>query len=145
MAVLSFPVIATDLIVPVLVGLDAYTLKQRVQAGLPLRPPIQARALVDTGTDVSCVSASTLQALAIAPAITTHTHTAVGQVPAVLVEISLSIIGLNLAPNPMLAIPDLLAMSLPHPVPGFDVLIGMDVLQCQFHIDGPARQFSFTF
>jgi len=46
----------------------------------------------------------------------------------------------------LLTLSNLMVTELAHPIPGVDVLIGMDVLlACRLIVDGPARQFALEF
>jgi hypothetical protein len=46
----------------------------------------------------------------------------------------------------MLTRRDLIVMEMPSPIPGVDVLIGLDVLlDCKLLLDGPARSFTLEF
>jgi hypothetical protein len=46
----------------------------------------------------------------------------------------------------MLTRDNLLVMEMPSPIPGVEVLIGLDILlDCKLLLDGPARQFTLEF
>src|SRR5258708_3133639 len=121
---LTFPIDPDGLIVPALVGLDGYTMTTLVRAGQLVPTPIRVRAILDTGADVVCVSPSILKQLGIVSSRHTQTHTSGGQAQANLVEISLSILGPSGHVGPTIVQPDVVAMELPQPIPGIDVLIG---------------------
>jgi hypothetical protein len=147
MAQLTFPVTGAGLSVPVWIGLSGQTTAALVAVGMPVTPPIRARGLLDTGTDVTAVASWVLQQLAVSVTTTTSTHTAAGQVPVRLYRVSLGITDPSLPPGtPWLTQPDLLVMELPTGLPDIDVLIGLDVLlECKLILDGPARQFTLEF
>lgn len=87
-----------------------------------------------------------LRQLGIVSAQSISAHSTAGQTLAKLVEVSLSILGLTSLAGPPIVHPDLMAMELPQPIPGIDVIIGRDViLQHQLFVDGPAMQFSLSF
>jgi hypothetical protein len=77
---LTFPVTAAGLAAPVWIGFDGKKCTALMAAGKPIPPPVQARGLLDTGSDVTAVALWVLQQLALAPVAKTVTHTAVGQV-----------------------------------------------------------------
>ena len=121
---LTFPVTRVGLSAPVWIGLDGKTTTALVTAGQPVAAPVQARGLVDTGSDVSVVASWVLQRY----------------------EVSLSITDPGQAGSPWLTQPDLVVMELPASLPDVDVLIGLDVLlNCRFLLDGPGRQLTFDF
>jgi hypothetical protein len=60
--------------------------------------------------------------------------------------VSLSIPPPGGAGGPMLTRRDLTVMEMPGPIPGVEVLIGLDILlDCKMLLDGPARQFMLEF
>jgi hypothetical protein len=144
---LAFPVTPAGLAAPVWIGLDGQTTAALRAAGLPIPAPIQARGLIDTGSDVTVVASWILQQLAVPLASTTSTHTAAGPIPVKLFAVSLGITDpARPAGSPWLTQSGLLAMEMPSPIPGVDVLIGLDILlDCKMLLDGPARQFTLEF
>jgi predicted aspartyl protease len=143
---LTFPVISAGLAVPVLVGLPGGTTTGLVAAGQPIPPPVQARALVDTGSNVTAVAPWVLHQLAVPAATKTSTHTAGGLVKVKLYKVSVSITDPGRPGSPMLTEPDLLVMELTTALPDTDVLIGLDLLLgCRLLLDGPARRFTLDF
>jgi hypothetical protein len=143
---LTFPVVVDrTLPVPVIVAASASTIKAQRAANQPVATPIQAAGLVDTGSNFSAVSLQLLQRLGITPHGFQAQTTAGSQGKADMYWVSLSSIGPAGAAGPMFAVPDVEVSALLVPL-DVEVLVGMDVLLgCQFHIDGPARQFTFTF
>ena len=143
---LTYPVIPAGLAVPVLVGLDGKTSAALHAAGRPIPPPIPARGLLDTCSDLTAVSAWLLQRLAIAPATTATTLTAAGPVAVRLYEVSLSITDATAAATFLLTAPDLLVSELTAVLPDADVLIGLDLLlRGQMLLNGPTRLFTLDF
>lgn len=143
---LSFQVTNSGLAVSVLIGLDGKTTAALHAAQMPIAPPIQARGLLDTGSNVTAIASWIVQQLALRPATTTVSHTAGGPIKVDLIEVSLSITDQSVPGSPWLTQPDLLAMELKSAPPDADVLIGLDILLIsKLLLDGPARQFSLSF
>jgi hypothetical protein len=147
MAQLTFPVTRAGLAVPVWIGLNGQATLPLIAAGTQVPPPVGARGLLDTGTDVTAVAPWILQQLALPVTTVTSTHTAAGRVQVQLYRVSLGITDPNQPPGaPWLTEPDLLVTELPTVLPDTDVLIGLDVLLlCNLVLDGPRRQFTLEF
>src|SRR5262245_4912373 len=147
MSRLTFAVTSAGLAVPVWIGLDGQRSASLVAAGQQPPAPVQARGLLDTGSDTTAVAAWILQRLARSVATTTSTHTAGGVVNVNLYRVSLGITDPGQPTGaPWLTEPDLLVMELATTLPDTDVLIGLDVLMgCKLLLDGPARQFLLEF
>ena len=106
-------------------------------------PPALLNGLIDTGTDVTCVSGTVLRALGLTLLKSTSTQTAGGQVPVGLYKVSLTISDPQNPSGPAIVEDQLTVMELPHNLPNVDVLIGLDILwKCRLLFDGPARQFT---
>ncbi len=87
-----------------------------------------------------------IQKLGITAILPGSTHTAGGPVPVQLYRVSLSIPPASGLPGLMLTRGDLRVMELANPIPGVEVLIGLDILlDCRLLLDGPARQFTLDF
>jgi hypothetical protein len=143
---LIFPVQSDGLIVDVLIGLDGATLSTLVGAGRPVPRPIRARSAIDTGSDVSVVSASILQQLGLPVHHQTTTQTVAGTVNVNLFKVSLGITDIADPGAPELVEPNLLVMELPASLLKIDVLIGLDILLgCKLVLDGPTRRFLLDF
>jgi hypothetical protein len=143
---LTFPVVPEGLAVPVWIGLPGRATAQLVAAGQPVPAPVQARGLIDTGSDRTCVASALVHRFGLPPAMQTSTTAVSGQIPVNLYEVSLSITDPATAGAPMLVEPDLLVMELPVALKNVDVLVGLDVvLECRLLIDGPARSFTIDF
>jgi hypothetical protein len=146
MAQLTFPVTPSGLAVPVWIGLDGQTTANLVAAGKQVPAPVQARGLLDTGSNVTAAAPWILQQLAVPVASMSSTHTAGGQVSVRLYRVSLGITNSGVRGSPWLTEPDLLVMDLTTVLPDADVLLGLDVmLGCRLLLDGPARQFTLDF
>jgi hypothetical protein len=144
MAALSFPIDPAGLLADVAVNLEASVL-------LPLRSsgggsaPIQGRALIDTGSDITAVALPILQQLRIPPILQTVTQGIGGAHSVNLYRVSLHVLDARNVNLPWLSQPSLVVMDLPGSFP-FDVLIGMDVLlTCKMVVEGPGRMFTLEF
>jgi hypothetical protein len=145
MSQLIFPILRDGLAVDVRVNRDSATLRSVHAAGQPIPTSIQATGLIDTGSDVSAVSASILQQLAIPPQAHQSTQGIGGMLPVRLFNVTLFILDLTQPHLPWLVQPDLVVMELPSGLP-VEVLIGLDVLlTCKLLLDGPALQFTLEF
>ncbi len=114
--------------------------------GQPIPPPLHVRALVDTGTDLTALSASCIRRLGVPVENRVKTHTVGGIVIVDTFMVSLSIGAAGRMPSPMLVQADLEVTCLPHPLNNFDALIGLDVLaECLLIYDGPGKQFTLAF
>jgi hypothetical protein len=146
MSQLTFPVSPVGLTVPVWIGLSGTVTTALYGTGRPISPPIQARGLLDTGSDITAVASWLLQRLAVPVATVTATHTVAGPVKVDLFEVSLGINDPVQSGSPWLTEPDLLVMELAAVLPNVDVLIGLDVLlRYKLLLDGPVRQFALEF
>jgi hypothetical protein len=142
----TYSMTAGEPTLPVLIGISSKDAKDMVASGQHMPRPIWGTGYLDTGTSVTCVVPAVLQQLGIRATGKAGSRTVGGQVSVSLFEISLSIPAPGLIHGPMLTREDLLVMELPHPIPGLEVLIGLDILlECKFTLDGPARQFSLDF
>ena len=145
MAQLSFPITNDGLSVDARINLDGATLHALQVAGMPLPGSIPAKALIDTGSDITAVAPSILNQLGVPVYGHTNTQGLSGSVPVRLFKVSLFILDAAQAHLPWLAQADLLIMELPSGVP-VEMLIGMDVLRiCKTLIDGPAGEFTLEF
>ena len=145
MAQLTFPIVMGELLVDVRVNLAAPDLAVLQAANKPAPASVVARAILDTGSNVTGVAASIIQQFQLLPAHQSTTQ-GIGGTPAVnLFRVSLSIFDAIQPHLPWFVQPDLLVMELPSGV-HVDVLIGMDVLlACRLIMDGPARQLTIDF
>jgi hypothetical protein len=143
---LTFPIPSGELTLLVMVGHNQKALAALIAAGQPLPPPIWTKGVVDTGTNVTCVTPAVLQQLGLTSTGQGSSQTAGGLAAVNLFEVSLSIPSPGNDPGSMLTRLDLMVMELPSPIPGVDVLIGLDILlECKMLLDGPARRFTLEF
>jgi hypothetical protein len=141
---LTFPIVPDLLIADVLVNLEASVLLPLRAAG-GSRPPIEAKGIIDTASNVSGVTADILQQLGVTPHGPSSTTGIGGTLGVTLYPVSLHIRDASRPSLPMFTVPSLLLMDFPKGL-GADVLIGMDVLiQCKLLVDGPAGEFTISF
>jgi hypothetical protein len=146
MAVLTFPINPAGLSLDVLVGLDHQASHGLLAQGAALPRPLSVRALVDSGADLTAVSAQVLSRLPFTPGQPVRTHTAGGMIQSATFWISLSIPPPAGTAGSLLVISRLLVTEVTAPMPDVDVLIGLDVIrQYLWVIDGPGGTFSVTF
>lgn len=143
---LTFPLQAGELKLDVMLSLHHQAMVDRLAAGLSLSAPLWATGVVDTGSSVTSIVPDVIQRLGAQFVSHSRTHTAAGPVPVRLFRVSLSIPSASKLPGPMLTRDDLIIMELIDPIPGVEVLIGMDILlDCRLLLDGPDRQFALEF
>ncbi len=143
---LTFPVAATGLTVPVLVGLNRTSARKLHASGQPIPAPVQARGEIDTAANPTAVAPWILQKLGVRAGTSATTQTAGGPVRVKLFKVSLSVIDPNRPGSPMLTYPDIRVSELATTLPDADVLIGLDLLlDIKFLLDGPARTFTLDF
>lgn len=145
MAQLSFPIALRELRVDVRVNLSAPELAVLVAGRRPAPVSAVGRAVLDTGSNVTGVSAAIIQQLALTSHASNKTSGVGGPVPVRLFRVSLSVFDAAQPHQPWFVQPDVEVMELPSHVSA-DVLIGMDVLlQCRLTVDGPAGTFTIDY
>jgi predicted aspartyl protease len=143
---LILPISLDGLCLDAIIGVDGATTQSLVSARQPIPAPQPARALIDTGTDITAVRLPILQRLGVPAQYTATTHTVGGLVKTNLFEVSLAITDLSQASALSLVESSWLVMELASALPGIDVLIGLDLLlELRFLLDGPARHFTLDF
>jgi hypothetical protein len=129
----------------VLIGLTGKDSAGLVAKGQRIPPPMLVRALIDTGTDVTCVATRVVQHFSLAFVAQVGTQTAAGPVSRKLFEVSLGIPKSGRLTGPLLVLEHLLVMELTPAPPNVEVLIGNDVLlHCLLIIDGPGGTFTLS-
>ncbi len=127
------------------VGPDRAESIRRATAGQPV-PAVWLTGVIDTGTIVTCVAASVLQKLALAPSAHSQSQTVSGPVSASLFDISITIPPASRLPGSDFTLEHLQVMELAQPIPNVEMLIGMDIiLLCKLLIDGPGGSFVLEF
>jgi hypothetical protein len=142
----TFPVTQDGYLVPVVVGLTGKDATALLSAGQPAPKPLLLQGEIDTGTNITCVSARALTHLALTPASTSHsTRTVGGSLPVRLFEVSLSIPLTGRLQASLLVLDQLVVMEWSAPLPGNEVLIGRDVLPHLLALlDGPRNEFTLA-
>jgi hypothetical protein len=142
---LNFPILPSGLLVDVIVNLEAAILLP-LRAGGQACPPVEAKALIDTASNVTGISPAIVRQLALPPVGPPSTTTGIGGTVTVqLYRISLHLRDAARPHLTMFTTPSLLVMELP-PGPSCDVLIGMDILMgCKLTVDGPGMSFAIEF
>jgi hypothetical protein len=144
-AVQTYPISSDGLALPVMIGLSGFDNAALLAVGQPITAPVLARALIDTGSDVTCVAAAVPRRLGLQRKSQHTTQTISGPVRVDIYEVSFSIPGPSAGSGPLLVLPQLLVMEWSQSVVNVEVLIGLDVLlQCELHLDGPGRQFTLS-
>jgi hypothetical protein len=145
MAQLTFPTAADGLWVDVRINLDRAALQSLQSTGQPMPNSIQAKGLIDTGSDISAVAASILQQLGVPVYGQARTQGIAGPVPVRVFKVALFILDLRQRHLPWLVEPDLVVMELPSATAA-EVLIGLDILLgCKLIVDGPGGLFTLEF
>ncbi len=146
MAQLVFPLSPDGPTLEVVIGLPGASLAALQSSGQAMPLPVRARALLDTGCDVTAVAPWVHLQQNLPLYGRAGTQTAGGSVKVNVYQVSLSISGSAGAAGPMFVRPTLLVTELAHVPPDLDVLVGLDILfEIVTLIDGPGRQFSVTF
>ncbi len=145
MAQLTSPIAPDGLCVDVRINLDGAAIRSLLAAGQPMPTSFQGRGLLDTGTDMTAISAPILHGLGVPIFGQAQTQGLTGPVAVRVFKVSLCILNLNQPQSPWLVLTDLLVTELPSALP-VDVLIGLDViLGCRLIVDGPGRHFTLDF
>jgi hypothetical protein len=127
----------------VFVGPDAATLVGSTAAGQSSPKPVHAHAVIDTGSNVTAVSPHLLRQVGAVRHRQSTSTSVSGSTVVVLYYVSVGIPAGGALPAPIVLNPRLLVMELPNPIPGADVLVGMDILLgCQLLVDGPNRSYT---
>jgi hypothetical protein len=142
MPLLTLPFGNDGYLVDVLIGLPGTRFAALQAAGTPMPPPLQARGIIDPGSDVTCIAAAMLQQLGLVYKVQKTTRTTAGMHSVNIFEVSLSVVG----PAGIVTTQDQLdVMELAALLPGIDVIIGRDVLaECFLFADGPGKRFSLA-
>jgi hypothetical protein len=143
---LTFPINPDGLTLTVLIAPGRTRMLALQATGQAIPAPSSVRAVIDSASDLCCVSLPVLNALSLPPQGTAKTYTAGGSVTTRTYRVSLSIFGPAGTSGPMLTVPELAVAELRHTAPGLDVLIGMNLLaDCLLIVDGPGGRFTLSF
>ena len=128
---LIFPASKDELLVDVLIGLDGATTTALLAAGKPILAPIRACGAIDTGSNVTAVSAAILQRLGVPVLSQTSTQTVAGALGTRIFEVSVGITDFADPHAPEWAEPGLLVMELTTVLPS-GLLIAIPCLGSEF-------------
>ena len=148
MPILRGTVEAEGALVDVLFGWSATAVGQLRARLRPIPQAITARALLDTGAEVSCLDPSLVQALGLpwrgpTPAIV---PAAGGLTFRPQHDIALTVLHPSGSARDNLVIGDLIVLEVPLVALGYQALVGRDVLaKCRFLYDGPGGRFRLTY
>ena len=146
MAQLTFPIVSGELALTVLVNVGTQRARDLLALAQPLPSGVWGTAVIDTASTLTCVSRPVLQQFGLTPVGQGSSQTAAGLMLVDIYRISLSIPPHQNLPGPILTSADMNVMELAAPIPGVDVLIGMDLLlTIKATIDGPLGQFTLEF
>jgi hypothetical protein len=134
------------MVVQAVFGLNGAKSAALLQAGKPIPPPVQARSLLDCGSDIIAIAPQVIQKLGLVSFVPAISQTAAGSARVNLYRLSLTISGAAGRAGPVLVLTNLLASELTAPLPNLEALIGMSVLrECLLVLDGPGQQFILGF
>jgi len=135
-------------VVEILLGWSAAGVRQERAALRPIPPPLQTRALLDTGAELTCVDASLIQQLNLPFAGTAPVNLPAhgGLTFSALHDASVTILHPSGRPRNHLAVLDLSVVELDLAALGYQALLGRDVLaRCRFLYDGPKNTFQLRY
>jgi hypothetical protein len=139
----SYPISPDGFALTVMVGLNGHDTAAYVASGRAIPAPRTVRAIIDSGSDMTCVAPGILRQLGLSSIGQASTQTMSGPLTADFFEVSLSIPRSGPLPGPLLLLEQLFVMELTQPLPNIDVLVGKDVLmQCLLISDGPRGMFT---
>jgi hypothetical protein len=140
----TLPIVRDGLGLEVMIGLCGQDTLNLLTAGQPVPAPVQARAWIDTASNVTCVPARHLSRFQLPLFATQSVQTTAGPIVANFYEVSLSILRPGGAGH-LLTLEHLVVQELAPFLPDVDVLIGRDILADYLLIsDGPGRQFTLS-
>jgi hypothetical protein len=148
MPVLTGPVDADGALVDVLLGHSQAAAQARRQALQAVPPAVRARALIDTGAEVTCADPTLLRQLGLRVSGLTPANVpaAGGLIFQAQYDAGLTVLHPSRRPGRHLEIPDLLVMEVPLAALGYQVLLGRDMLAlCRLLYDGPGGRFRLAY
>lgn len=148
MPIIKGTVAAEGALVRVSIGWSSTSTRSLRAALKPIPPPVDTRALLDSGAAATCLDSSLVQTLAPPQAGMTLANLPAtgGMTGGSLYEIRLTIIHPSGNAHSNLVVPDLIVLELPIGALGYQVLIGRDLLKrCRFFYDGPKDRFFLSY
>jgi predicted aspartyl protease len=142
---LTLPFNPDEIRLPVMLGVDGPTTRGLIASGQPVPRPVIASAVIDTGSNVTAIQPQVLRQLGLVVGRPARSTTAGGVQAVALFEVSVGLLPIGGLTTPVILSDRLTVIELAHPIPGTDVLVGLDLLLgCQLHIDGPNLQFTLS-
>jgi hypothetical protein len=135
-------------LVDVLLGWSAARAGQLRAAKRPVPPPVQARALIDTGAEVTCIEGALIQQLGLPFGVMVSANLPAhgGLTFGFLHDASVTILHPSGKPPDHLAMLNLSVLDLSLSPLGYQALIGRDVLaRCRFVYNGRRNTFHLTY
>jgi hypothetical protein len=145
---LTRAIIADGALVDVQVGWSAGRSRQLRATLKPVPPAISARAILDTGAEMTRIDVTIVRALGltIGGTVLANLPAHGGLIGAGRYEASTFVVHPSGSTKDNLAIPDLSVLELSLASLGYEVILGRDVLaRCRFLYDGPANQFELEY
>jgi hypothetical protein len=147
------PILRGDLqpegaLVEVQVGWSAGQARQLRQAHRPVPPALDARALLDTGAEITCLDTVLVQqlGLSLAQLALANVPVLAGLRAGVHYHASLTVVHSSDDPGQALVFQNLLVLEVPLAGLGYQTLLGRDVLDhCDFLFAGRRQRFSLTY
>ena len=129
---------AEDIRLPVLIGPDRSVIAAAIAGGGQVPKALRATALLDTGTNITAISADLIARLGLVKVDDGETQTASGVATVDLFSISLGFPAEKGLTAPAVLVSELKVMALSVEIEGVDVLFGLDaLLNCHMLFDGP--------
>ena len=142
----QFPIRPDGLTFDVVIVPDQQTVAQCMATGQPYPKPVSVKALVDTGSDFTGVSAAVIARIGLPYLTTVQTQTASGIAVQRQFWAGVSFPPSAGHPHPVSWHPQLIVNELTAPPAGFDCLIGLNLLKDGvFILNGPAGWFVIDF
>jgi hypothetical protein len=148
MPVLKGTVEAEGALVDVQFGWSATAVRQLRVSLHPIPQPVTARALLDTGAEVSCLDLSLVQTLGLPSRGPTPANVPAtgGLTFRTQHDTALTLLHPSGRAGDQLVIGDLLVIEVPLANLGYQALLGRDVLaRCRFLYDGPGGRFQLSY
>jgi hypothetical protein len=146
MPILTFALSPDGLAVQVLLGLSRANAQALRAAGQAIPQPVQLRALIDTGADLTSVVDAAVGPLGLLPLGPFAVNTANGLTIVNRYAVSLTLLAPPGRPPQHLTRQNMPVIGMANAPIGFDAIVGMDLLRdCLLVVDGPAGQFTLAF